>query len=49
MSRLPRGPRPSLRGRFILGRVLLALFIFAAVVLLAPFIYSIWMVISSSR
>ncbi len=45
---LLRGPRFSRPG-FILGRVLLALFLFAAVVILAPFIYSIWMVISYSR
>jgi hypothetical protein len=42
----PRGSRFTRRGRFVSWRVLIALVIFAAVVILAPFIYSIWMVIS---
>ena len=41
---LPHDRRFTQRGRFILGPVVLALIIFAAVVILAPFIYSIWMV-----
>ena len=42
--RKPRGSRFTRCGRFVLWRVLIALVIFAAVVVLAPSIYSIWMV-----
>jgi hypothetical protein len=40
----PNDRRASRRGRFVLGRVLVVLIILAAIVILAPFIYSIWLV-----
>ncbi|HEY8954148.1 MAG TPA: hypothetical protein VIP78_16500 [Candidatus Dormibacteraeota bacterium] len=39
----PRGERSTRRWRFVLRRAVLILAILALVVLLAPFIYSIWM------
>ena len=40
----PKGTKR--RGRFILGRALIFIVILAAVTLLAPFVYSIWLVMN---
>ena len=47
-SPLPGSLRSTRRGRFIFGRVLLVLIVLAAVTILAPFIYSIWMLMHAS-